>query len=198
MRRMHFDVTQNGDEWDSLRLGRFTASSFVNLFSGPKTATFEKAIYTPVYERLTGESPDRFYNEHMRRGHDLEPFAIEQYELDHFVEIQNGGFWSIGEWVGASPDGLIGSDGLFESKAPAYNTHINYLLNRELPKQYFWQVHGQLYVTDRAWCDFYSFHPELEPLLIRVHRDEKTERELIQKLDDAIDKASTILEKLIR
>ena len=196
MRRKFHDIDQNSDEWDELRLGRFTASAFKELFMGPKTAGFEKAIYLPVFERITGETPDSFYGKFMERGHELEPYAIEQYEMDSFVEIDNGGFWSFGEWLGASPDGLIGKDGLFEGKAPAYNTHINYLIKKEVPQIYFWQVHGQMYVTDRNWVDFYSFHPGIKPLCIRVHRDEKIEQELITKLNESIERAQAILSQL--
>lgn len=196
MNRKFHNVTQNSDGWDELRLGRFTASSFKDLFSGPTTATHEKAIFQPVFERLTGETPDYFYGAYMQRGHELEPFAIEQYEIDNFVEIENGGFWTLGDWVGASPDGLIGKDGLFEGKAPAFNTHMSYVIKNKLPNIYHWQVHGQLYVTDRSWVDFYSFHPGIKPHCIRVYRDEKIEAELVEKLNQSIEKAELILDQM--
>jgi len=196
MQRKFHDITQNSDDWDVLRKCRFTASSFKDLFMGKSTAGYRDALYKPLFERLTGESPDHFYGAYMERGHALEPYAIEQYEMDNFVEINNGGFWSMGDWIGASPDGLIGKDGLFEGKAPKYTTHIEYLIKKELPKIYYWQVHGQMYVTNRNWVDFYSFHPGIQPLCIRVHRDEKIEQELVIKLNDSIEKASELLEKL--
>jgi len=196
MQRKYHDIPQNAEAWDALRLGRFTASAFKDLFSGKKTATYEKAIYQPVFERMTGETPDRFYGGYMKRGHDLEPFAIEQYEMDNFVEIKNGGFWTIDDWIGASPDGLVGEHGLFEGKAPAFNTQMNYLLKGELPDIYFWQVHGQLYVTDREWVDFYSYHPGIRAHCLRVYREEKIERELIAKLDESIQAAHTVMYKL--
>lgn len=196
MQRNFHDIDQNSDDWDELRKCRFTASGFKALFMGKTTAGYRDALYQPIFERLTGESPDHFYGEYMKRGHELEPYAIEQYEMDNFVEIQNGGFFSLGEWVGASPDGLIGNDGLFEGKAPKYTTHIDYLIKRELPKEYYWQVHGQMYVTDRDWVDFYSFHPGIQPLCLRVHREEKIENELKEKLKQSIEAACELLEKL--
>ena len=99
MQRKFHNINQNSDEWDSLRLGRFTASAFKDLFMGKSTAGYEKAIYLPVFERVTGETPDSFYGSFMERGHELEPFAIEQYEMDNFVEIDNGGFWSFAIWI---------------------------------------------------------------------------------------------------
>ena len=196
MLREFHDINQNSDEWDALRLGRFTASTFKDLFMGKSTAGYETALYKPVHERLTGESPDQFYGEHMRNGHEMEPFTIEQYEIDTFDEVKNGGFFTYGDWIGASPDGLVGDDGLIEGKAPKWNTIINYMLKNELPKIYYWQVHGQMYVTDRNWVDFLVFHPSYELMKLRIHRDEKVEAELKRKLDESVEKAKEIYHKL--
>lgn len=197
MLRIFHDIAQNTDEWMALRMGRFTSSSFKDLFMGKTTAGYEKAIYTPVYERLTGERPEEFRgNFATDRGHDLEPMAVENYEMETFNETFNGGFWELGDWIGCSPDRLVEKDGLFEAKAPLYNTMMNYLLNNELPKAYYWQVHGQMYVTDRAWCDFYAYHPMLPTLLIRINRDEEIEKKLVAQLTESIEKAQTILNQL--
>lgn len=163
---------------------------------GKQTAGYQKAIYQPVYERLTGESPESFSSDYMDRGHELEPFAVEAYEMETFTETSNGGFWSLGEWIGDSPDRMVGDEGILEIKSPAFNTMINYLLKKELPDTYKWQVHGHMYVTGRDWCDFMSYHPKLKPLIIRVERDEKMIRELEEKLFESIDKAQSILNKL--
>jgi YqaJ-like viral recombinase domain len=196
MKRIHHKIEQNTDEWLELRLGKFTASSFKDLFMSKKTAGYEKAIYKVVYERLTGESPEFFSTAYMDRGHDMEPLAVDSYEQEYMVETYAAGFWTLGDWIGASPDRLIGSDGLLEVKAPAYNTMINYLLKKELPKIYSWQVQGQLYVTGRKWCDFMAFHPKLKPLIIRVERNETLIAELSKALDESIEFAKTIISKI--
>jgi putative phage-type endonuclease len=190
------NILQNTDAWFELRKGLFTASTFKDLFLGKTTKGYEKAIYKPVYERLTDESPESFSSEYMERGHELEPLAKDTYEMGTFNIIDNGGFFTLGEWIGASPDGLIGSDGLIEIKCPAYNTMINYMLIKELPAIYKWQVHGQLYVTGRAWCDFMAFHPKLKPIIIRIDRDETIIKELEIKLNESIKVAEDILFKL--
>jgi len=100
--RVFHDITQNSPEWDSLRLGRFTASMVKDLFMGKSTAGYEKAIYSTVYEKMLGESPDDFfYGDYMERGHKLEPYAVECYEMETFDKINNGGFWTLNEWLGA-------------------------------------------------------------------------------------------------
>jgi len=196
MNPIFHNVPQNSDEWLKLRQGRFTASSFKDLFMGKATAGYQKSIYRPVYERLTGESPESFSNDYMARGHEMEPYAVEQYEMETFSDTSNGGFWTMGEWIGASPDRMIGEDGILEIKSPAFNTMINYLLKGELPKVYHWQVYGQMYVTGRKYCDFMSFHPKLDPLVIRIERDESIIKELEDKISESINHAESILGKL--
>ena len=196
MKRKFHNIFQNTDEWFEFRKGKFTASTFKDLFMSITTKGYEKAIYKPVFERLTDESPESFSSDYMERGNELEPLAVDLYEQETFNITSSGGFFELGEWIGASPDRLVGKNGLLEIKSPAYNTMINYLLKQELPNIYHWQVQGQLYVSDREWCDFMAFHPKLKPLIIRVKRDENEIKKLENKLFESIEKAKNILKKL--
>ena len=196
MKPVYHNVIQNSDEWFNLRLGKFTSSSFKDLFMSKTTKGYEKAIYKVVYENLTKEAPENFTSEYMQRGHEIEPLAKDCYEIETFNEVQEGGFFQLGKWIGASPDGLIDDDGILEIKSPAFNTMINYLLKKELPSLYKWQVQGQLYVTGRKWCDFMAYHPKLEPLIIRVERDEHLIVDLQNKLNESIEEVKRIINKL--
>jgi putative phage-type endonuclease len=189
----HHKVEQNTDEWMQLRSGKFTASAFKDLFMKETTATYRNAIYKAVFEKVTGEAPESFSNEYMQRGHELEPFARKQYEVESFNTVEDAGFFELNEWVGASPDGLIGSDGIVEIKCPAYSTMIQYLIDQKLPNQYKWQVYGQLWVTGRKWCDFMAYHPKLKPVIIRIKRDEIIIGELITKVESCIDHAKRVI-----
>ena len=60
--RKFFDVEQNTEEWNNLRLGKFTASSFSDLFQKPDSIGFKKAISKVVYERITGKSKGYYSN----------------------------------------------------------------------------------------------------------------------------------------
>jgi hypothetical protein len=64
---------------------------------------------------------------------------------------------------GASPDGLVGDDGLIEIKCPNTATHIETLLSEAVPYKYVTQMQVQMLCTGRAWCDFVSFDPRLPP-----------------------------------
>ena len=193
---VYHNVVQNSDEWLQLRKGKFTASSFNNLFASKTTATYKNTIYKAVFERLTGESPESFKSAYMERGHELEPHARIAYGEETLNKVKNGGFFTLDDWTGASPDGLIEEDGLLEIKSPAYNTMIEYLLDGKLPRIYKWQVHGQLLVANKQWCDFMAYHPHLEHVIVRVKRDEEIEQELKTKLQEAVNKATNIMERL--
>jgi len=56
------------------------------------------------------------------------------------------------------------------------------MLANKLPTQYKQQVHGQLWVTGRKWCDFMAYHPEFEPFIIHVKRDD----DYIKKLEASV------------
>ena len=191
-----YDIEQNSEEWLELRLGKFTASSFADLFMKKDTATYEKAILRVVFERLTGESPEFFESEYMKRGHEIESLARQEYEETRFEDVQPGGFFVLNEYVGASPDGLIGDDGLLEIKSPAFNTMIKYLQARTLPIQYKWQVQGQLLVTGRKWCDFMAYHPKLPVFITRVYPDQAATELLKAELDTAIGKVIEVMETI--
>jgi predicted phage-related endonuclease len=81
------------------------------------------------------------------------------------------------EMSGASPDGLVGHDGLVEIKCPNTSTHIETLLEEKVPSKYVTQMMWQMACTGRAWCDFVSFDPrmpeDMQLFIKRVPRDNK-------------------------
>ena len=171
------DVEQRSEDWFALRLGKFTCSMFAKLFMGKSTDGYNDALMKVAFARITGKSPDEdeYSNKWMDRGTELEPIAIKAYETMTFNKVKPSGFFVYSDWVGGSPDGVVGKGGL-EVKCPKFNTHMNYLIDGTLPKTYKWQVHGQMLVANMEWVDFFSFHPDLEPLLIRVYRDAEIEK----------------------
>ncbi len=190
------DVSQNSEEWDELRRGKFTASSFSDLFMAKTTAGYKKAIRKVVYERLTGESPETFKSDYMERGHEVEVMAREAYELQSFNTVKDAGFFEYSEWIGASPDGLINDEGLIEIKSPAFNTFIDYLLSGQVPSEYSYQIQGQLFVTGRKWTDFVAYHPKLPIIIIRVYPDPVIIGQIEAALNVAISEAETMINKI--
>ncbi len=172
-------VEQGTEEWHELRIGRATASRFKDVMttikSGESAATKNYRAEL-VAERLTGARVDNFKSAAMQWGNDYEDTARTMYELKSGNSVETCGFFAHDTLMaGASPDGLIGSDGLVEIKCPLTATHIETLRRQAVPYQYYWQVMGQMWITGRQWCDFVSYDPRLpenaQYVCIRVLRD---------------------------
>jgi hypothetical protein len=99
--------------------------------------------------------------------------------------------------AGASPDGLIGDDGLVEIMCPNTATHIDTLLSDGAPSKYMTQMQWQMACTGRKWCDFVSFDPrmpeEMQMFVIRVERND----DLITELEREVEKFLSELEDKI-
>ncbi|AHX12911.1 exonuclease [Dyella jiangningensis] len=180
-------MDQGSQEWLAARAGKFTGSRFADLMavtrSGP-SASRANLITTLAIERLTGEPEATYQNDAMRRGQELEPFARGAYEA-HTGELVAQVAFVVHEtmpYVGVSPDGLVGGDGLVEIKCPAsLAKHVMALRDGSHADEYRWQIQGQLWVTGRKWCDAVSFDPRFpEGLQLAIHRVERDEAAIAQ------------------
>ena len=190
------DIEQNSETWEQIRLGKITTSFFSDLLMKKETAGYKNLISRIAYERVTGERTEFYESQYMKRGHEIEPDAKEAYENLTFKEVLNGGFFELSDFVGGSPDGRVGKNGLTEFKCPAYNTMIEYLESQIVPKIYIPQLQGQLLVAGREWVDFMAFHPRLKRVIIRVFRDEELIMRLNDELEIAIEKINILIPKI--
>lgn len=176
-----FNVEQGTPEWFACRSGIATASCFSNVLATIKSGeSAERRNYRArlVVERLTGKTTKTFQNDAMRQGTEREPDARAAYESHTGRFVDSVGFMRHDTIeAGASPDGLIDEDGLLEIKAPELATHLEYLQSASEPSKYRAQIQGQMWISDRQWCDFVSFNPDFPPplqlVIRRVQRDEK-------------------------
>lgn len=170
------DVPQGSDEWKKLRQGIPTASNFSQIYTptGKNSASQKKYTNKLLAEWLTNKPLGNFSSADMDRGIELEPLARAAYSMGNDYKVIEIGLAYLNDLrlVSASPDALVGKNGLLEIKCPKAETMIDYLLNQKVPTVYIPQIQGQLWITDREWCDFYAYHPDFDPLLIRVERDE--------------------------
>ena len=175
------EIIQGTPEWHQARLGKVTASKPSDVMAlgrgGAPSATPATYRAQLVVERLTGNPTEGFTNAAMAHGTETEPQARATYILTTGRMVSEVGFIdhpSI-SMAGASPDGLIGSDGLIEIKCPNSATHIATLRGSEIDGKYLKQMQWQMACTGRAWCDFVSFDPrlpdELQLHIRRVQRD---------------------------
>lgn len=174
------EIIQGSQEWFAQRIGRVTASRVSDIIAKTKTGvSASRANYLAqlVAERLTGQAADTFKSGAMQHGTETEPQARMAYEAEtglmvtEVAMIQHGTI----EMAGASPDGLVGEDGLVEIKCPNTSTHIATLMADKAPIQYIPQMQWQMACTGRAWCDFVSFDPrmpeDMQLFIKRVPRD---------------------------
>ena len=113
-----------------------------------------------MLERITGAiADDGWSSKAMDRGREMEPAAVQAYEALQGVIVSTVGFVSIdGVEAGASPDGLVGSNGVVEAKCPLSGTHLEYLRSGKIPGGYFQQCRHLLWVTGRDWIEEHSIH----------------------------------------
>lgn len=180
-------MEQRTDSWFAARAGKVTASAIYKVMARTKTGWgADRANYMAqlVSERLTGRPADSFSNSAMQWGIDTEPQARAMYELETGQGVVECGFFDHPEIAmsGASPDGLIGKNGLIEIKCPNTATHIATLRGAEIEGKYIKQMQWQMACTGTDWCDFVSFDPrlpdEMQMHVRRIERDDEMLREI--------------------
>lgn len=202
-------MDQGTSEWFAARCGNVTASRITDVMTKTKSgygAGRKNYMAALVVERLTGEVADSFTNDAMRWGTETEPMAREAYEAAREVFVIEDGFMPHPtiERTGASPDGLVGDDGMIEIKAPNTATHLDTLLSQTIPRKYILQMHWQMDCYDRQWVDFVSFDPRLpdglQMFIKRVDRDEALLEEIrvevqlfLAELDAKIEKLKALI-----
>jgi putative phage-type endonuclease len=174
-------MEQGTEAWFNIRIGKVTASRVADVLAKTKTGystTRDNYMAQLVCERLTGQKGESFTNAAMQHGIETEPLARAAYEARYDVLVDEVGFVSHPtiEMSGASPDGLVGEDGLIEIKCPNTATHIETLLSESVPNKYYTQMQFQIACTGRKYCDFVSFDnrlpTELQMFVKRVPRDD--------------------------
>lgn len=137
---------QRTPEWKSCRIGRITSSTAAGCLGISPWMSRQKA-----WRIIMGTEPDR-ENRAMRWGTEFEATARAAYEVETGNLVTETGFWVSDEfdWLGASPDGFVGDDGMLEVKCPGE-------VHDEIPAHYEVQMMVQMFVANRQWCDFWSW-----------------------------------------
>lgn len=175
-------MEQGSTEWLQARCGSLGASQLNDALATTKGgwgASRDNLKNRIIAERLTGIPADTFKNAAMEWGTAQEDNARKAYEAatGTFVEELGIAPHPTLKHTHASPDGLVGDDGLLEIKCPNTTTHIETLKVQKAPNKYMRQMLWQMRCTGRKWCDFVSFDPRLPPhlqlFITRVERDEE-------------------------
>jgi exodeoxyribonuclease (lambda-induced) len=204
------DCLQGSTEWLRARLGVATASRAADALSVLKSGAPAKArmdyAMELAFERVAGQPLDRAVTTAMNRGSELEPDARAAYEARTGILVDQMGF-ALHDTLqaGASPDGLIGADGLLEIKCPFGQDRIARIWATNDVSDYVAQVEWQMWILGRQWCDVAIYDPRLshagmELLIVRHHMTATAEQELDAKVPDFLalvaDIEATIRERL--
>lgn len=183
---------QRTDDWYNIRKGKMTASNADTIIANGKG--LETYIYNLMAEYYSTAEKENYINADMQRGIDLEPEARLEFEFYTDLDVQEVGFIEYNEFIGVSPDGLIGDDGLIEIKCPNDSVYFKLLLNDNIKPEYIAQMQMQMYVTDRQYCYFVSYNPNFEKSLYikKINRDE----EIIEKLKKGLDKGTQLIKEI--
>jgi hypothetical protein len=204
-------------EWKLERCGKVTASKVWDIINKNKSGTHyaERAnyAYSLALETLTGVPEEIEANKYMIWGSLNEPIARSKYQEATFDIVTEVGFIPHPTILrsGASPDGLVGDDGLIEVKCPQTKTHCATLVSGQVPKNYLTQMCWQMAcMPERQWNDFVSFDPRMpekgQMFVKRVYRkdqqeyiemlEEEVKRFLREDVDNVVSKIKEAMEKL--
>ena len=200
--------------WLRKRAGKVTASQFAEFIKKAKDGGYELSkgkvaedlIYKIAWERfvINGNLADAFNrvsitSKATEHGIENEGAAVYRYQEVTGVKVDYvNRFVQSGEWIGGTPDGYIGEDGIIEVKCPFNGgNHLKTLLTKEVYNpDYIYQIQGYLWLTGRKWCDFITFDPDMpQPLdiaIIRIERDEKIIEALQTVINEVVNKIKTL------
>ena len=198
-------MEQRTEEWLKARCGSLGASQLNEALATTKSgwgASRENLKNRIIAERLTGIVEPSFVSKPMLRGIEMEDAARKAYEAHTgvFVDEMGIAYHPVLKHTHASPDGLVGDDGLIEIKCPNTTTHIETLKAKKAPSKYINQMMWQMRCTDRQWCDFVSFDPRLpshlQLFIVRVERDDAVIAELEAKVAEFLTEVEKEIERL--
>lgn len=194
---------QGTQEWLDARLGIPTASCFEKIISPKKlepstqSTRYRNQLVAERILRLPVVDADSAW---MQRGSDLEREACNWYAFDRGVEPEECGLALTDDGrIGASPDRLVGTDGLLEVKCRSAAFHVGYLLDG-VDAEHRLQVQGQLWVTRRSWLDFLSYCPGFPPVLVRMMPQKDVQEALglvLPTFASAVDEAAARIVELM-
>ena len=187
-----YNFEQRTEDWYNIRKGKMTASNAETIIANGKG--LETYIYNLMAEYYSSAEKENYINADMQRGIDLEPEARLEFEFYTDLDVQEVGFIEYNEFIGVSPDGLIGDDGLIEIKCPNDSIYFKLLLSNNIKPEYIAQMQMQLYVTDRQYCYFVSYNPNFEKSLYikKITRDE----EMIDKLKNGLERGTELIKEI--
>ena len=173
-------TTQGTPEWHEARRGKITASA-ARLAIGRKGTKgrsdyIDKLVldFEGVPDFSEEETPPWF-----EAGRYFESWARGWYSWNFDRDVEETGFIVHDEysWLGCSPDGLVGEDGMIEIKFRHKLSTFHKFASIGVTSPVQAQVQTGLYVTGRKWCDYVNYwrsddHDKEQGRCWRIDRDQ--------------------------
>ena len=199
------------NRWHTERLARLTASTALDavkigklISEGERNAAIRAKKYIAVHLWRSEACVETTW---MKYGLQSEPKAIAKYEDQTKKNVTSTGMWVNPKYpyLGCSPDGLVGKDGLLEIKSLKLfkEYEIEKIVKDDgclVPKEtlgrqcfqikdgkcklkkthnYYYQVQFQMLVTERTYCDFVLYAEKGPVSIQRIERDEALMAEIL-------------------
>ena len=205
-------------EWRAKRKTRFTASEYNRVMGYEDNPAYDKKLtkggisyaYDKYLEEISTQSKN-FNTKATEHGNEFEAEAAERFMQETNLEVDFYGkeqeFIEFGEHLGCTPDGLIEDWAGLETKCPDSKTHdyyLNAIIDEESFKKtcanYYAQIQGSMYITNRQAWYFVSYDPRMKKeeeqiLILRVNRNDAYIKKLTTRLKLAIGYKLSLLKK---
>lgn len=183
----YLDTAQGSPEWVAKRYGKVTASRLADWLAVGKNGNSLKARkdyeLELAYEKQFKVAYQRYVTPAMQAGLDYEDKFADAYSSHMDVPVEKCGTFYNDKFA-ASPDRLVGDDGLIEVKVLGDASFVDVLENG-VPEKYRLQIQGQLLATGRKWCDFVAGNLNTGRFkVIRVNPDKELIGKIVSSLDD--------------
>ena len=177
-------MEQRTPEWFAARAGRVTASNAGALL-GMSPHTSEADGFRRLVRSMHGFDSEFVGNVATEYGTFHEDGALAEYKMETGREVEHLAFATHGDWLGASPDGLLGKRGMLEIKCPFGQRDKNPPEFKSIEEQphYYAQMQIQMFCTGRDWCNFYQWSPHGTELEQVYYREDWIDENLVELYD---------------
>lgn len=155
-------MEQRSEEWHKQRSGKVTGSN-VGAILGVNPWRSADDVLRAMVREYHGAPSDFNGNQATEYGTFHEDGALVEYKMETGNSVQSCGFivHPEHEWLGASPDGLIGDDAVMECKCPYGQRDKNPPAFKSAAEQphYLAQIQIEMACTKRSQCHFWQWSP---------------------------------------
>lgn len=184
-------MEQRSEEWFKARKGKVTGSRVGGILGVNPYASAEDVMREMVRDWFGAEREFKG-NDATRHGEKWEDHAVTLYEEQTGNTVDKAGFvvHEVYDFIGVSPDGLVGLDGGVEVKCP-YWAKAPYSISEK--PSYHAQMQVVMEACDLEWMDFVVYLKDHPLHVERVMRDRNWFAEALPKLIKFHDKFKKIV-----